>query len=173
MMIQFYELYESEVLNSKLEPGALICCKDSANIYMVPTDPAAGTAPVKMGDTVKFLTEEQRLDMLAPINGKLYFTYNTGRLWIYFNDWKCLNRDAGLEGAQFSYEHITVTPGSSITINATNAKNTSSAEFVPDLSVIDLINLDNVQLICSEGLVTVKGASTMSYPITGRVLLTV
>ena len=38
MNVDFYELYESEVLAAtNLKAGAFICCKDSTNMYMVPT----------------------------------------------------------------------------------------------------------------------------------------
>lgn len=173
MMVKFYELNESEVLDSKLEPGTFICCKDSTNIYMVPTDPSEGTKPVKMGDTVKFLTEEQRNNLLAPINGKQYFAYDTGKMWIYFNDWICLNKDKGLEGAQFSFEPVTIVPGETTTIEAANSKATSKAEFIPNLNVIDLITLSNVNITCSNGSVTIEAPANMSYPITGKLLVTV
>ena len=68
MSITFYELNESEVLSgSSFEPGSLICCKDSTNIYMTPTN---GTIPVKMAETTQFMTESARANILAPINGK-------------------------------------------------------------------------------------------------------
>ena len=86
-----YELNESEVLASNsLISGSLIYCKDSTNIYMVPT---TGGKPVKMAETTKFLTEKERNSILAPINGKKYFCYDTGKMWIYYNQWICINPD--------------------------------------------------------------------------------
>lgn len=91
-MISFYELNESEVLSATgMEAGSFICCKDSTNIYMVPV---TGSKPVKMADTVIFLTDSQRQNMLAPINGKFYYCTDTSKYWVYYNTWICINEDS-------------------------------------------------------------------------------
>ena len=98
--ITFFELNESEVINNKnLQPGSFICCKDSTNMYMVPT--TRGT-PVKMAETTLFMSNTARESILAPINCKKYFCYDTGKMWIYYNGWICINPDPNL-----SYNDIT------------------------------------------------------------------
>lgn len=158
-MIKFYELNESAVLapSSNLEPGSLVCCKDSTNIYMVPTD---GSNPVKMAETTKFLTESERSSMLAPINGKNYFCYDTGKMWVYYNSWICLNPDIVSE---FDIENVVLTSTGTVTVQDSRITASNTGTFIPDLSVADLVS--NPSVTCAAGSATVTG--TTSYDIPG------
>ena len=158
MNVDFYELYESEVLASdSLKPGAFICCKDSTNMYMVPT---SGGKAIKMAETTKFLTETERSNILAPINGKKYFCYDTGKMWVYYNQWVCINPTTQTE---FDIENIvlektgsTIVPDNRITIS-------SKGTFIPDMSVSDLVS--GISVVCANGSATITG--TTSYDIPG------
>lgn len=157
-MIGFYELYESEVLSSnKLPSGALICCKDSTNIYMTPT---TGNTPVKMAETTKFLTESARSSILAPINGKKYFCYDTGKMWIYYDQWICINPDIVSE---FDIENVVLPSSGSVVVSDARIKSTNTGTFIPDASMSDLAT--SIAVICADGKATVTG--TTSYPVTG------
>lgn len=158
MNVDFFELNESEVLSTaKLNPGAFICCKDSTNMYMVPT---AGGAPVKMAETTRFLTESARSSMLAPINGKRYFCYDTGKMWIYYNEWICLNPSIPTE---FSVENVVLTSTGSVTVTDSRIKSTSVGTFVPDNTVSDLVS--DLSVTCSNGSAVITG--TTAYDVTG------
>ena len=157
-MINFFELNESQVINNdNLTPGSFICCKDSTNIYMVPT---TGGKPIKMSETTKFITESNRASILAPINGKMYFCYDTGKMWIYYNGWVCMNPDISTE---FDIENVTVTSTGNVIISDDRIKTTSTGSFIPDPSVADLIS--NINVTCNNGSATVTG--TTSYTVFG------
>lgn len=156
--VAFYELNESAVVNATNFPaGALICCKDSTNIYMVPT---AGAKPVKMSDTTIYSTEAVREALLAPINGKQYFCYDTGKMWIYYNKWVCLNPDIVSE---FDIENVVLTSTGSVTVTDSRIKSTHNGTFIPDLSVADLVT--GISVSCANGSATITG--TTSYDIVG------
>lgn len=157
-MIDFYELNESEVLSSKSIPaGALICCKDSTNIYMIPTN---GGSAVKMAETTRFLTEAARKAILAPINGKKYFCYDIGKMWIYYNDWICINPEITSE---FDIEDVTLPTTGSIVVSDTRIKSTNTGTFIPDASMSDLAA--SITVACADGKATITG--TTSYPVSG------
>ena len=157
-MITYYELNESEVISATgLEAGAFICCKDSTNIYMVPT---TGGTPVKMAETTKFLTESERAAILAPINGKKYFCYDTGKMWIYYNDWININPNAVYE---LDIENVVLTSTGSVTILDSRIKSSNTGIFIPDLSVDDLVS--DISVTCADGSATITG--TTSYDIVG------
>lgn len=157
-MITYYELNESEVISATgLEAGAFICCKDSTNIYMVPT---TGGTPVKMAETTKFLQESERANILAPINGKKYFCYDTGKMWVYYNGWININPDIISE---FDIENVILTSTGSVTVSDSRIKSVNTGVFIPDLSVSDLVS--NISVTCANGSATITG--TTSYDIVG------
>lgn len=156
-MISFYELYESEILSAtNLEAGSFICCKDSTNIYMVPT---VGGAPVKMADTVIFITDTKRQEILAPINGKFYFCIDTGKFWVYYNEWVCINEDPI---TAFDIEPVIVPSSGSVTVTDSRIKAANTGIFVPDLSVADLIS--DITVTCSDGSAVIEGTTNYDIP---------
>ena len=166
-MIDFYQLNESEVLNSngKLPRGSFICCNDSSNIYIIPKLGNDGT-PVKLSDTIKILTEAQRKNLLTPINEKMYFCYDTGKMWVYYNDWFCLSIDDN----SFDIDQVVLpapTSGttSTVVVSDSRIKAGATAEFVPDPVFIDLVS--DISTTVAAGKVTVTG--TTSYAVQGTV----
>lgn len=166
-MIDFYQLNESEVLNSngKLPRGSFICCKDSSNIYIIPKLGNDGT-PVKLSDTIKILTEAQRKNLLTPINEKMYFCYDTGKMWVYYNDWFCLSIDDN----SFDIDQVVLpapTSGttSTVVVSDSRIKTGATAEFVPDPVFIDLVS--DISTTVAAGKVTITG--TTSYAVQGTV----
>ena len=159
MNVQFFELYESEVLaSSSLAAGSFICCKDSTNMYMVPT---TGGKAVKMAETTKFLSDTERRNILAPINGKKYFCYDTGKMWIYYNNWICINPDAA--PSEYDIENVVLTKTGSVRVNDSRITAKNTGVFTPDLSVNDLVS--NINVTCAAGYATITG--TTSYDIPG------
>ena len=158
MNVDFYELYESEVLAStSLKAGAFICCKDSTNMYMVPT---TGGKAVKMAETTKFLTEAERSNILAPINGKKYFCYDAGKMWIYYNNWICINPTVQFE---FDIENVVLAKTGSVVVSDNRITTSSKGTFIPDMSVADLVS--GISVTCTNGSATITG--TTSYDIPG------
>ena len=155
--ISFYELNESEVKGSQnLDPGSFICCKDSANIYMVPN---AGGEPIKMAETIRYLTESERSSILAPINGKNYFCYDTKKLWVYYNGWTCLNPDIVSE---FNIENVVLTSSGNVEVSDSRITSSNTGEFIPDLSVSDLVS--NINVTCITGKATITGITSYDIP---------
>lgn len=157
----FYELNESEVQSATLEPGSLICCRDSGNIYMVITSTDAAGSKVKMAETVKYLTNTEREALLAPINGKQYFCYDTGKMYVYYNDWVCLNPDV-VSTITLYNKYITA---AATTIADSRIKADMTARFIPDLSLIDVYDETKMTLTVAEGSVT--ATYTGDYSMTG------
>lgn len=156
-MVDFYELLESQVVgNTKLNPGSYICCKDSKNIYMVPT---AGGVPVKMADTVIFLTESERDNLLVPMDGKFYFCTDTKKYWAYYGDWICINPT---QSSEFTLE-ATIPVTGSVDISDSRITASNLGVFIPDDSVSDLVDI--VRVVCSDGKATITGSC--EYPIMG------
>ena len=161
--VKFYELNESEVLAStSLTPGSFVCCNDTSNIYMVPT---TGGKAVKMAETTKFLTEKERSDILTPINGKKYFCYDTGKMWIYFNDWICINPTVIPE---FYIENVVLSNIGSVIVSDSRITTTRTGVFIPDLSVNDLIS--NIKVTCSDGFATITGTTSYDIPGTLKII---
>jgi hypothetical protein len=160
--ITLYELNESQVINKTgLAAGSLIACKDSANIYMVPT---AGGTPIKMAETIYYITESARANILAPINGKSYFCYDTGKMWVYYNEWVCLNSDISTE---FDIENVELPSSGSVTVSDSRIKTTSTCTFIPDLSVADLVS--SVSVTAASGSATITGTTSCTIPGTLKV----
>ena len=160
--IKFLELNESEVLSgSSIDAGSLICCKDSTNIYMVPT---TGGTPVKMAETTKYLTEAQRADILAPINGKMYYCIDTNKLWVYYNSWYCMNPDIVSE---FDIENVVLTSDGTVTVEDSRIKSTNTGSFTPDLSVMDLVS--GINVTCANGSATITGTTAYDIPGTLKI----
>lgn len=166
-MIDFYQLNESEVLNSngKLPKGSFICCKDSSNIYVVPKE-GANSIPIKLSDTIKILTESQRRNLLTPINEKMYFCYDTGKMWVYYNDWFCITVD----NDSFDIDQVVLPAGvdgaiSSVEVTDSRIKVGTTAEYVVDPVFADLVT--NISTTVSEGKVVVNGKT--SYAVQGTV----
>lgn len=156
-MIDFYELLESAVINnSNLKAGSFICCKDSKNVYMVPT---TGGVPVKMADTILLVTDSARQQLLTPVDGKFYFCTDTKKLWAYSEDWVCIN---DVSTTEFSLD-VTIPSTGSVTVTDSRITAESTGTFMPDDSVSDLIS--DVSVTCTSGSATVSG--TCSYPIMG------
>lgn len=156
----FYNLNESEVINnSDIPAGAVIFCKDSTNIYMTPV---TGGVPQKMSEVIISLTEEARQDILAPVNGKYYFCYDSGKLWTYYNAWFCLN------AAAFVIDEVVLDTQNGgklrAVVNDVKIRAGAVGTFVPDPSVRDLIS--NITVTCTNGTATI--AATGSYPIFGK-----
>lgn len=157
-MVNFYELNESEVSTGSFSPGCIIFCKDSGNIYFTTTD--GNAAKTKMSDTLKILTENQRKNMLAPINGKMYFCYDTSKLWMYYDDWACLN---SANENSFDIEQVVIPSTGSVTVTDSRITYGAVAEFVPDASIADLIS--NIKVTTAAGSATITG--TTSYAVSG------
>ena len=165
-MIDFYQLNESEVLNSngKLAKGSFICCKDSSNIYIVPSNENA--TPVKLSDTIKILKDSERRNLLTPINEKMYFCYDTGKMWVYYNDWYCITADNNsFDIDQVILEKPASGSSASVTVEDDRIKAGTTAEFVPDPVYADLVS--DITATVSSGTVTIT--ATTNYTIQGTV----
>lgn len=155
----FYNLNESAVIGATNIPeGAVIFCNDSTNIYMVPI---GGTTPQKMSEVIISLTESARSLILAPVNGKYYFCYDTGKLWTYYNAWFCLN------AAAFTVDNVELTSSNGTLSGVVNDAKITAGQvgvFIPDPSIMDLAS--NLTVTCTNGRATISG--TGNYPIFGK-----
>lgn len=158
-MIVHYDITEAELSSKPFEAGAMYFCNDSGNVYI---DSVAESARILMSSEVKILgTEIERTSILAPIPNKIYCVLDSGKMYIYSSGaWVAL----GI--TQFEISDV-ILDSSPATISDTRIKAANTAAFVPDLSVRDLVTINNVS--CANGSATV--IYTASYPITGRLIV--
>jgi hypothetical protein len=164
-VIKHFELVDSEVQSAssseKLPAGGFICAPDTGNIYFVPD----GTnKAIKMANDVMYLTDEDRLDLLAPIGKKLYYCTDTGKIWVYNTDWLCLNptvHDA------YDIEPVILDSTGTVTVTDNRITSKDTGVFVPDYSVADLVS--NIKVTCADGSATITGTTKYQIPGTLKI----
>lgn len=155
-MIKFYDITEDALLNKEYEKEALYCCNDTGNMYY--DSPAEGARKLLSSNLIKLNTETDRSNILAPIPGKIYCVIATGCMYIYENSkW---NR---LGSRQYIINNVVLEGTSPTIVEDSRITDIDTAEFIPDLSVADLLTACTVT--CSNGKASI--AFTASYPITG------
>lgn len=156
-MIKYYDITENVLESKTFERDAVYYCTDTGNIYV--DSPLEGARKKMSSDVVMVGTESDRANLLAPIPYKIYCVLSSGTMYIYYNSkW---NR---LGAAQFEIHNVVVDNGS-LTVSDPRIISGDEAEFIPDLSVIDLVS--DISATCSDG--SVKVTLTSSYPIPGTI----
>lgn len=153
-MIKFYDVTENDLKNKEFEAEALYYCTDSFNVYL---DSLLEGKRVKISDVIILSDESARSSLLAPLPNKIYCVLSTGSLYIYNNSvWNKLG------ASQFEISNVVVENGT-LTVSDSRITEVNTAQFCPDLSVIDLAS--DISATCTRGSVTVR--LTSSYPIPG------
>ena len=156
-MIKYYDITENALKSKPFESEAIYYCTDTGNVYV--DSPLEGTRKKMSSDVIMIGTESDRSMILAPIPYKIYCVLSSGAMYIYYNSkW---NR---LGVAQFEICNVLVENGT-LTISDPRIISADEAEFIPDLSVIDLAS--NISATCSNG--SVKVTMTSNYPIPGTI----
>ena len=156
-LIKYYDITESTLDSKPFEAEAIYYCTDTGNVYV---DSLAEMTRKKMSsDVIMIGTETDRAMILAPIPFKIYCVLSSGSMYIYYNaKW---NR---LGVSQFEICNVLVENGS-LNVSDPRIIAADDAEFIPDLSVIDLVS--NISATCADGSVTVT--LTSNYPIPGTI----
>lgn len=165
-MIQFYDVTEAQVNNKDFEAESLYFCSDSGKIFH---DSKVEQKRVQIGSEITILgTESARNDLLAPIPEKLYAVIETGKLYIYNSgSWVSLGGSTQIHFKNILLEVNDAKTAATLTISDNRIKATDTAEFVPDLSVVDLASA--VTATCSIGKVVIS--ATAKYDIPGEVII--
>lgn len=164
-MVKYYDLTENDISVKPFEQEAIYYCSDSKNIYF---DSPTQNKRIKMSsDNIILSTEEEKDNILAPIINKIYIIIETGNLYIYdsTNGWIQLGGSKGSNSFELSNVFII---GGSKTIDDIRIKSTSSAKFIPDLSIADLISSSTVECYDGSLIVTI---TPDTYNIMGRILV--
>jgi len=154
-LIKFYDITESALSKKAFESEALYCCNDTGNMYY--DSPAEGSRKELSSNLIKLNTESDRTNILAPIPNKIYCIIATGCMYIYTTKW---NR---LGSREFSIDNLILEGTSPLKVSDARITDIDTAEFVPDLTVADL--LTKCTVTCSNGSASI--AFTASYPIPG------
>ena len=88
MELKLYSTTSSKLNSLNIVGGQLIVSKDDACLY-VDID---SIGRLKITDWIELETDNDRLAVLAPISGKIYYVSETNAIWKYVKgSWKCLN----------------------------------------------------------------------------------
>ena len=85
----------SDIKNQAIKSGNIILSKDSLELYIDTSD----SERIRVSDVI-YITDTERLGLLAPLPSKLYFTTDTNILYKYSYDdleWKVLNPEVTKE----------------------------------------------------------------------------
>lgn len=161
-MIQYFDITESALEQKQFEAEAIYFCVDSGNIYV---DSIAEMTRIKMASEVIFLaTEQSREDILAPLPNKIYCVLESGKMYIHpSTDWIPVGGTSQVE-----FNNILIENGTK-TITDSKIKAINTGEFIPDLSVIDLVSATAVT--CSDGSAIITITSSSTCPIPGRLII--
>ena len=88
MELKLYNTTSSKLNSLNIVGGQLIVSKDDSCLY-VDID---SIGRLKITDWIELETDNDRLAVLAPISGKIYYVSKTNAIWKYVKgSWKCLN----------------------------------------------------------------------------------
>lgn len=88
MELKLYNTTSSKLNSLNIVGGQLIVSKDDSCLY-VDID---SIGRLKITDWIELETDNDRLAVLAPISGKIYYVSETNAIWKYVkSSWKCLN----------------------------------------------------------------------------------
>ena len=166
MFVNHIDIAENVLKNTPYKAGTLYYCYDTGNVYF---DSVADGNRIKISsDMIIVSSETERLNILAPVPGKIYCVLKSGRIYIS-------NEGSWIRLGKTNFEITDVVvkdDGSStgtkqLVIENSEIHADNTAKFVPDLSVADLAT--NITATCAEGSVTV--VLTSSYEIPGRIII--
>lgn len=160
ILVKYYDITENDLKSKSYEQDALYYCSDTRNIYF---DSPTKQKRIRMSsDTIILSKESDRTGIIAPIPDKLYVVLETGSMFMYSaGQW------IKLSSSQFEISNVIV-KGGTLTISDSRIKAASTGEFIPDLSVADIVTSSKVT--CSNGSLTIT-VSPSTYNIMGRVLI--
>lgn len=88
MELKLYSTTSSKLDSLDVVGGQLIVSKDSSCLYI----DIDSIGRLKITDWIELETDNNRLAVLAPISGKIYYVEETNSIWKYIKgSWKCLN----------------------------------------------------------------------------------
>lgn len=100
-LVKFIETIKSGINSIPVKPGQMIYCSDSRDFYY---DSNEGYR-IKVSDTIIISTEEERVNLLAPLADKLYIVAESKLLYVYSSAtdvWYPLNKIEGLNTSHLS-----------------------------------------------------------------------
>ena len=88
MELKLYNTTSSKLNSLNIVGGQLIVSKDNSCLYI----DIDSIGRLKITDWIELETDNDRLAVLAPISGKIYYVSETNAIWKYVKgSWKCLN----------------------------------------------------------------------------------
>jgi hypothetical protein len=85
-------------------------------------------------------------------------------MWVYYNEWVCLNSDISTE---FDIENVELPSSGTVSVSDSRIKTTSTCTFIPDLSVADLVS--GITITAAAGSATITGTTSYTIPGTLKV----
>lgn len=103
MELKLYNTTSSKLNSLNIVGGQLIVSKDDSCLY-VDID---SIGRLKITDWIELETDNDRLAVLAPISGKIYYVSETSAIWKYVKgSWKCLNEVNKEDIFEYVFENL-------------------------------------------------------------------
>ena len=151
----------SEVDSKPIVNGSYLFSTDNTTLYFDENDNR-----VLLSIDIEFIGNEyDRLNIINPESNKLYIVFNSGKVYIYNGDWKCLNKTT----EYFSIHNVSLEENQVTNISDSRIKGTDTAVFIPYPEIIDLA-INDITCICSDGYVYVQNDN--SYVLNGIIEVT-
>ena len=146
MELKLYNTTSSKLNSLNIVGGQLIVSKDDSCLY-VDID---SIGRLKITDWIELETDNDRLAVLAPISGKIYYISETNAIWKYVKgSWKCLNEvnkeeifEYVLENLQ-SYLDAKVPTSRKVNGKPLTSDITLSASDIGALTTSDIVSVKN------------------------------
>ena len=132
-MIYLFDFYQSQVDSIPYKLGNIIFTKDTCNVYY---DSEEGRINLK--DNIRFIAKEsERVSMFAPLPNKLYCVLDSGKLYIYNNEWIKIGNNS-FEIIPNEMLSVDGWVDNTYTVSNELIKYFHTVKMIPDLSVEDI-----------------------------------
>ena len=151
----------NEVDTKPIVNGSYLFSTDNTTLYFDENDNR-----VLLSIDIEFIGNEyDRLNIINPESNKLYIVFNSGKVYIYNEDWRCLNKTT----EYFSIHNVSLEENQVTNISDSRIKGTDTAVFIPYPEIIDLA-INDITCTCSDGYVSVQNDN--SYVLNGVIEVT-
>lgn len=147
MELKLYSTTSSKLDSLDVVGGQLIVSKDDSCLY-VDID---SIGRLKITDWIELETDNDRLAVLAPISGKIYYVSETNAIWKYAKgSWKCLNEVNNEEIFEYVLENLQSYLDAKVPTSRTINGKTLTSDIVLSASDIGALTTSDITIVKNE-----------------------